>query len=46
MNVSKKQIAAIVTALVVGYAAYQKVVNGVDLDVSAITNLINLLGGM
>lgn len=46
MRLNKRQIAAMVTALVAGYAAYQKAVNGVDIDVSAITNLINLLGGM
>ncbi|TWH46317.1 hypothetical protein [Sporomusa sp. KB1] len=45
MNLNKKQIAAIVAALVAGYAAYQKAVNGVDLDVSAIVNLVNILLG-
>ena len=46
MNLNKKQIAAIITALLVGYATYMKVFKGTDIDVSAFINVVNtLLGG-
>lgn len=44
MNVNKKQIAAIATALV-GYATYMKVFKGADIDVSAFINVVNILLG-
>lgn len=46
MKLNKKQVAAILTGLLVGYAAYQKVINGVDMNVDVFINAINALLGV
>ncbi|WP_371374191.1 hypothetical protein [Sporomusa aerivorans] len=42
---NKKRVAAIITALLAGYAAYMKAFKGTDIDVSAFINAVNILLG-
>lgn len=46
MNLNKKQVAAIITALLVGCATYLKAFKGTDIDISTFINAINILLGV